>query len=434
MSNSERILSNNQKITDNNTDLETIITRIKQIPAPLDTSDATATADDILAGKTAYVNGIKLVGSLEKMSNEFNDYKVICCGDSLTCGDYGSEPEGTANTQEENYPYFLAKYLGKENKVDVINLGVNGSTPATWYSKFNENKALFEFATNKRIVVTMMFGANGGFTDTIENDTSSGDYNTYANTVVGYYCREIEEIIKLSKGMAQIIIFGAPYVNPNKRSRYYNNVLTANPISKKIAQKYNLCYVDTFNELGLSKLNTNKWQPIDGLHFGYNGYSKLGTFIGSKIKASLSFNYDDPNYNPDTDIEKINIDFSKLNQNNFSTLENGTTQTFQGWYTYDNIDVEGYDNVIYKKVSAYDESGVILCGLSFVDSNNRFISGITPKNADSYTKRTDDSKLCLISGETNIPNGAKYLRVTIFNYVGFGGINAVPEEVTLVKK
>ena len=37
---------------------------------------------------------------------------ILCIGDSLTEGDYGSEPEGTANVHPEGYPYFLEKYLG----------------------------------------------------------------------------------------------------------------------------------------------------------------------------------------------------------------------------------------------------------------------------------------------------------------------------------
>lgn len=213
-----------------------------------------------------------------------SDLKIICCGDSLTHGDYGSEPAGTANDHDENYPYFLAKYLEKTVGSDVINLGKNGVTPKSWYSTFSANSSKFQ---SGRIVVPMMFGANGGFTDTVDTDTSA------SITVVGYYMREIEEIISLSSGKAQIIIFGAPYVNPSTRPTNSANVLTANPISKKIAQKYNLPFVDTYYELGLNALNTSVLQPIDGLHFGYEGYSRLGTFIGSKILSLLSFTYDE---------------------------------------------------------------------------------------------------------------------------------------------
>ena len=54
---------------------------------------------------------------------------ILCIGDSLTEGDYGSEPEGTANVHPEGYPYFLEKYLG----VTAINAGKCGFTSLDYW-------------------------------------------------------------------------------------------------------------------------------------------------------------------------------------------------------------------------------------------------------------------------------------------------------------
>lgn len=52
-------------LVDNKAGLEEILNLINTLPNEMDTSDATATVSDILSGKSAYVNGQKIVGTLE---------------------------------------------------------------------------------------------------------------------------------------------------------------------------------------------------------------------------------------------------------------------------------------------------------------------------------------------------------------------------------
>lgn len=37
--------------------------------------------------------------------------KIICFGDNLTEGDYGTDKHGVSNVQSENYPFFLSQKL-----------------------------------------------------------------------------------------------------------------------------------------------------------------------------------------------------------------------------------------------------------------------------------------------------------------------------------
>lgn len=209
-------------------------------------------------------------------SPDFKNCKVICIGDSLTEGDYGSEPEGTANLKAETYPYFLNKYFG----VSVTNAGVCGFTATSYF-----NYTLGSQDFSDKDIAIIMLGTNGaGMSDTLDADTAASHYTGYANTDTGNYCKIIEYIIEQNPDV-KILLCTCPYVDATRRSSYAAAVANSNVVIPKIADKYNLPVLDVNNELGVNDENTRIMQPIDGLHGGVKFYERLATYIGGRLMA-----------------------------------------------------------------------------------------------------------------------------------------------------
>lgn len=114
--------------------------------------------------------------------------KLLCIGDSLTYGsDYTSgESEGGL---KEDYPYYFAKLSG----ADVVNEGHPGwSASGMWNDLIS---AEYDFTPYDCFIVWL--GTNNGLTDSLSTDVDPfTDYNDFAQTETGYYCKILSKIIE----------------------------------------------------------------------------------------------------------------------------------------------------------------------------------------------------------------------------------------------
>ena len=199
---------------------------------------------------------------------------VLCIGDSLTEGYYYyKDVNGTDSYfyTKSNYTEFLRKINNIDN---VDNGGHSGTNTLDWYNAYVEN---YNYTNYDGIII--FFGTNGGFTDTIEQDTASGNYETYSETNTGYYCKLIEKIRSVNPYVHIILI--KPYVVGGGDKAVTNSVID------KIAIKYNVDKVIDTNSEDFANTENTLYHYNNNVHLTKIGYYKLARFISKNINEYL---------------------------------------------------------------------------------------------------------------------------------------------------
>ena len=200
--------------------------------------------------------------------------KVLCIGDSLTRGAYYSSEYNGASIKE-NYPY----YFSKLNQIEVTNAGQSGAYPSKWYTDKRPN---YDIAAHDNFIIWL--GTNNGLTDTLESDTAFDDYNNYAETETGYYCRIIENIQDLRPD-ANIFLCTVFASSGDKD--------ITNTVLNQIASKYNLPLFDMDDGTIYKGVDHETLHPFgNNVHFGKVGNlalaQKLTLYINEYARSNPS--------------------------------------------------------------------------------------------------------------------------------------------------
>ena len=198
----------------------------------------------------------------------FNLWKILCIGDSLTSGANYAEEWGelapAGSSIDQNYPRILGRMLNAE----VTNGGKSGYSASDWYLKM-----ISQYDLSKYDTFIIWLGTNNGLTDTLDTDVNPyTDYNDFADTETGYYCKIIEKI-KADNPSCLIVL--------TKIFASKGNYITTNIVIDKIAEKYGLPVIDN-SDLGHIErpdLHANVVNP----HFGKAG----NIFIANRFVEEL---------------------------------------------------------------------------------------------------------------------------------------------------
>lgn len=220
------------------------------------------------------------------MDQDLLIYLVSSCisiGDSVTEGHIYDYPK-TSNKGEvdrnNSYPAFLSKMTGWH----VENAGFSGISPSNWW----KNK-FYEYDYSLYDLAIIELGYNGGLSDTLEEDVmNKTDFNDYADTNTGNYCKIIEGI-KLSNPDILIVLNISSFMKEGS-----SELGVSRSVIQKIAKYYNLPIIDLSkgNHIDLNSPSyhgfTDDTKSLNMVHFNKRGYCAKAAFIFNALKSILN--------------------------------------------------------------------------------------------------------------------------------------------------
>ncbi|MCF2846537.1 SGNH/GDSL hydrolase family protein [Pseudoalteromonas sp. ACER1] len=194
---------------------------------------------------------------------------VLCLGDSLTSG----ANYDVGGSIEECYPYYLNLISGWV----TTNAGYSGYAPIQIWDKHINS---YDAANYDACILWL--GTNNGLTDTIYDDTSSGDYLTYANTETGRYCSIIEKLLADNPNIK--LYFVTVFATEGSLS-------TTNNVISQLAEKYNGYLIDC-NPDGII-FPAPEIHKYNGVHFDKIGNAIVANTFYNSMLNSINDNIQD---------------------------------------------------------------------------------------------------------------------------------------------
>lgn len=198
--------------------------------------------------------------------------EIVCIGDSLTEGDYGTATAGVSSIHYENYPYYLEGLL----RCRVVNQGQCG-LDAGQYLNFFDTEGIDVSGAD---IVLVMLGTNRGLT--LLGPENKDAYQTL-----------IRRLKEQMKSGSTLLLVTPPHAteDPSKvNDGYAPAVENARTEVLALAAANGLPVIDAYAESPIQAAREDVYQPVDGLHMGREGYEAFAGYIAQKIQEMTAAN------------------------------------------------------------------------------------------------------------------------------------------------